>query len=202
MVTVYRGCPRGVEYESSLTTFGLESGSRWWACSCMATCSCMVLWYAGTHDSSNASSDLVDLGKSLRGIESSIHAPGLQSFEGAYMPWCSGFRFEKDEMAAYRSTRKFLGNPTAAASDEEISYYYTLDNGEMSTAAGAANPLGYREHVRNSKTASHGGFFRRMMRPVSWYMFTTDIIISRDESINARPDFVLTCHHATCCFSL
>lgn len=121
----------------------------------------------GNSDSSDTSNTMVDLGKSLRGIESSINAPGLQSFEGAYMPWCSGFRYTKDEMVAYRSTRKSLVNPTAAASDEEISYYYTLDNGQVSTAAGAANPTGYREHVRNTKTASHGGFLRRMMRPIS-----------------------------------
>jgi len=125
------------------------------------------IMHVGTHDSLDSSSDMVDLGKSLRGIESSINAPGLQSFEGSYMPWCSGFRYNKDEMVAYRSTRKSLANPTAAASDEEISYYYTLDNGEVSTAAGAADPAGYREHIRNTKTASHGGFFRRMMRPIS-----------------------------------
>lgn len=127
----------------------------------------MVPCDAGTVESPEENGNMVNLGKSLRGIDSSINAPGLQSFEGAYMPWCSGFRYAKDEMVAYRSTRKALVNPTAAASDEEISYYYTLDNGEVSTAAGAANPSGYREHIRNTKTASHGGFFRRMMRPIT-----------------------------------
>lgn len=132
----------------------------------MNACSCMAVCTADTLGSPDTNENIIDLQKSLRGIDSSINAPGLQSFEGAYMPWCSGFRYTKDEMVAYRSTRKALVNPTAAASDEEISYYYTLDNGEVSTAAGAANPMGYREHIRNTRTASHGGFLRRMMRPI------------------------------------
>jgi hypothetical protein len=70
-----------------------------------------------------------------------------------------------DEAAVYRSTRLHAINPTAAVSDD-ISYYYTLDSGRVPPAALAANPESSAEFVRNTRTAAHGGMFRRLMKPI------------------------------------
>ena len=108
---------------------------------------------------------MVDLNKSLRGIESSVNAPGVQTFENQYMAFASGFKYQVKEVPAYRSTKAYHVNPTAAMTDD-LSYYYTLDNGKVNPASSAANPDTYREFVRNTKTSSHGGVWRRLMRPL------------------------------------
>ena len=69
------------------------------------------------------------------------------------------------EAAVYRSTRLHGINPTAAVSDD-ISFYYTLDSGRIPPAALAANPETSAEFVRNTATQSHGGMFRRLMKPI------------------------------------
>jgi hypothetical protein len=70
-----------------------------------------------------------------------------------------------DEAAVYRSTRLHTINPTAAVTSD-ISYYYTLDSGRVPPAALAANPESAEEFVRNTSTATHGGLFRRLMKPI------------------------------------
>ena len=109
--------------------------------------------------------NLVDLNKARRGLQSSMNAPGLQTFNNQYMPFASGFEHQTDEMVAYRSSRKTTVNPTAAVSDD-VSYYYELDNGRVTPATVAADPTTYEEFVRNSSTASYGGFWRKMLRPI------------------------------------
>mmetsp|Transcript_7643 Transcript_7643/g.15350 ORF Transcript_7643/g.15350 Transcript_7643/m.15350 type:complete len:158 (+) Transcript_7643:87-560(+) len=109
--------------------------------------------------------NLVDLNKARRGLQSSMNAPGLQTFNNQYMPFASGFEHQIDEMVAYRSSRKTTVNPTAAVSDD-VSYYYELDNGRVTPATVAADPTTYEEFVRNTSTASYGGFWRKMLRPI------------------------------------
>lgn len=70
-----------------------------------------------------------------------------------------------DEAAVYRSTRLHTINPTAAVTDD-ISYYYTLDSGRTPPAALAANPDTHQEFVRNTASATQGGAFRRLMKPI------------------------------------
>ena len=69
------------------------------------------------------------------------------------------------EAPVYRSSRLHTINPTAAVSDD-VSYLYTLDNGRTPPAALAANPDTSAEFVRNTATQTHGGMFRRLMKPI------------------------------------
>ena len=65
----------------------------------------------------------------------------------------------------YRSTRLHTINPTAAVSDD-VSYFYTLDSGRVPPAVVAANPDTAEEFVRNTTTGSHGGMWKRLMKPI------------------------------------
>lgn len=69
------------------------------------------------------------------------------------------------EAAVYRTNRLHVINPTAAVSDD-ISFYYTLDSGRVPPAAIAADPESSAEFVRNTATGTHGGMFRRLMKPI------------------------------------
>jgi len=69
------------------------------------------------------------------------------------------------EAPVYRTSRLHVINPTAAVSDD-ISFYYTLDSGRVPPAVVAANPETSAEFVRNTSTQSHGGMFRRLMKPI------------------------------------
>ena len=124
---------------------------------------CYVLTAAKAKPSHEAK--LVDLNKELRGLAASMNAPGLQSYNHEYMPFASGFEHQVKEAITYRSARKPSVNPTAAVTDD-VSYYYELDSGRIPPAAVAADPSTVEEFVRNTSTASQGGFWRKMMRPI------------------------------------
>ena len=92
-------------------------------------------------------------------------SPGPRTYDKQYMPFAAGFAHMANEAPVYRSARLHVINPTAAASDD-ISYYYTLDSGRVPPAVVAANPETAAEFVRNTPSATHGGMFRRLMKPI------------------------------------
>ena len=65
----------------------------------------------------------------------------------------------------YRPTRVHVVNPTAVLTDD-VSYYYQLDSGKSTPAAIAANPDTQEEFVRNTRTATEGGFLNSLMKPI------------------------------------
>lgn len=103
--------------------------------------------------------------ETLRSKHRGLHSAGPITFERKYLPFAAGFSHMADEAAVYRSSRLHTINPTAAVSDD-ISYYYTLDSGRVPPAAMAANPETAEEFVRNTMTATHGGMWRRLMKPI------------------------------------
>lgn len=90
---------------------------------------------------------------------------GYVKLNNPFPPSLSGFAHMASEAPVYRTSRLHMINPTAAVSDD-ISFYYTLDSGRVSPAAVAANPETSAEFVRNTSTQSHGGMFRRLMKPI------------------------------------
>jgi hypothetical protein len=98
-------------------------------------------------------------------LQRSLDAPGPETFGHKYMPFAAGFAHMADEAPVYRTSRLHMINPTAAVSDD-ISFYYTLDSGRVPPAVVAANPETSAEFVRNTATQSHGGMFRRLMKPI------------------------------------
>jgi hypothetical protein len=91
---------------------------------------------------------------------------GVHTFGNQYMPFAAGFDHMSGEAPIYRSRRLHYINPTASVS-EDMSYYFQLDNLKKTAATRGADPeFGSREHVRNTRLQSKGGWFNSLMQPI------------------------------------